>query len=105
MGTLGIVEFITANGADVSETLAPRSIRGNQEAWKAKKKLGGRTVLIEGMEQQSEGSAKQIKEQVRSLFRKEGYDGGYILSCADHFLETPVENLAVYAAAAHECEQ
>jgi len=32
-----------------------------------------------------------------------GYEGGYILSCCDHFFETPPPNLRVYAEAARSC--
>jgi hypothetical protein len=40
---------------------------------------------------------------VETLFTKVGQDGGYILSCADHFFETPVENIAAFAEAARAC--
>jgi len=32
-----------------------------------------------------------------------GSEGGYVLSCADHFFDTPVENLRAYVEAAREC--
>jgi len=106
-GTNGIEEHIIANGADASETLAPPSIGGNQEPWVVKEKMGDRIALIGGLDQfnvLTEGSREQIRTQVKLLFEKVGYDGGYILSCADHFFETPVEQLAIYAEAARECE-
>jgi uroporphyrinogen-III decarboxylase len=105
-GTLGIEEMIVANGADASETLAPKSIGGNQEPWELKAKIGKRMALIGGMDQfnvLSRGTAEEIRRQVHLLFDKVGYDGGYILSCADHFFETPVNNLQVYSDAAKEC--
>ena len=105
-GTRGIEELIIGNGADASETLAPPSIGGNQEPWEVKRKFGNRISLIGGIDQHSlltRGSTEQIKEQVRLLFERVGYDGGYILSCADHFFETPVDHLAAYAGAAFEC--
>ena len=105
-GTLGIEELIIANGADASETLAPPSIGGNQEPWDVKEKVGNRIALIGGMDQCSvltDGSPDQIESQVKLLFEKVGFDGGYILSCADHFFETPVQNLATYADAARQC--
>ena len=34
-----------------------------------------------------------IRAKVRELFEKVGGDGGYILSCCDHFFETPPENI------------
>ena len=51
----------------------------------------------------SEGTPKEIRKQVIMLFEKVGYEGGYILSFADHFFETPLKNLQIYAKAAHEC--
>jgi uroporphyrinogen-III decarboxylase len=106
-GTLGLEDLIVQNGADASETLAPLSIGGNQEPWDVKRKIGGRMALIGGFDQHSvltRGSAREIAAQVRVLFERVGYDGGYILSCADHFFETPLENLAAYANAAIACE-
>ena len=106
-GTNGIEEHIIANGADASETLAPPSIGGNQEAWEVKRKMGKRISLIGGMDQfnvLTDGSKEQIRSQVNLLFEKVGYDGGYILSLADHFFETPVEQLATYTEAALECQ-
>ncbi len=105
-GTRGIEELIIQNGADASETLAPPSIGGNQEPWEVKEKVGGRIALIGGLDQHSvltEGSDAEITAQVETLFRRVGQGGGYILSCADHFFETPLSNLAVYARAAAAC--
>ena len=105
-GTFGIEEMIIANGTDASETLAPRSIGSNQEPWDFKKKVGNRIALIGGMDQHSvltDGSPDQIESQVKRLFREVGYDGGYILACSDHFFDTPVKNLEVYANAARDC--
>jgi len=105
-GTLGIEELILRNGADASETLAPMSIGGNQEPWDVRRKVGNRIALIGGMDQHSvltEGSITDICNQVHTLFRTVGADGGYILSCADHFFQTPLEHLAAFAGAAHEC--
>jgi hypothetical protein len=105
-GTFGIEELIIANGADASETLAPSSIGGNQEPWDVREKVGNRIALIGGMDQCSvltDGNTDQIESQVKLLFQRVGYDGVYILSCADHFFETPVENLTAYADAARQC--
>jgi uroporphyrinogen-III decarboxylase len=105
-GTRGIEELILQNGADASETLAPPSIGGNQEPWELRRKVGNRIALIGGMDQHSvltEGTRGEIRTQVHTLFERVGYDGGYILSCADHFFETSPDNLAFYAEAAHEC--
>jgi len=105
-GTRGIEEYIIANGTDVSETLAPTSIGGNQEPWEFKAKIGKRLALIGGMDQHNVltvGTPEEIRKMVFTLFEKVGYDGGYILSCADHFFDTPPENLKIYAQAAREC--
>jgi uroporphyrinogen decarboxylase len=105
-GTRGIEELIIANGADASETLAPLSIGGNQEPWELKQKVGRRIALIGGFDQHSvltRGTIPEITAQVRLLFEKVGYEGGYILSCADHFFDTPPEHLAAYARAAIDC--
>ena len=105
-GTRGIEDLIVQNGTDASETLAPTSIGGNQEPWEMKKKIGNRIALIGGFDQHSvltDGSIAEITAQVRLLFDTVGYEGGYILSCADHFFETPLDHLAAYAAAAREC--
>ena len=105
-GTLKIEELIVANGCDVSETLAPKSIGGNQEPWEFKAKVGNRLAVIGGMDQYSiltDGAAEDIRRMVFTLFEKVGYDGGYIMSASDHFFETPVENLKVFAEAAKEC--
>jgi uroporphyrinogen-III decarboxylase len=105
-GTLGIEETIIANGADASETLAPPSIGGNQEPWEFKAKTGGRIALIGGVDQMNTltiGTQRQIRDTVFELFQKVGQDGGYICSAADHFFETPPENLKIFANAAREC--
>jgi uroporphyrinogen decarboxylase len=106
-GTRGIEELILRNGADASETLAPPSIGGNQEPWDLRSTVGNRIALIGGMDQHSvltEGTQEEIETQVKTLFEKVGANGGYILSCADHFFETPLENLAVFARAASACK-
>ena len=105
-GTRKIEDLIVQNGCDVSETLAPPSIGGNSEPWEAKEAFGDRVALIGGMDQfsvLSEGTEEEIRQMVFTLFEKVGYDGGYVLGCADHFFETPVENLQAYAQAAWEC--
>ena len=105
-GTLGIEEYIVDNGCDVSETLAPPSVGGNQEPWQFKEKVGDRVALIGGMDQfnvLTRGNKELIRSKVRELFEKVGYNGGYICSLADHFFETPVENIQAMADAAREC--
>ena len=105
-GTKGIEKLIVANGTDASETLAPKSIGGNQEPWEFKAKIGNRLALIGGIDQfnvLTRGTEKEIRSMVRTLFEQVGYEGGYILSCADHFFDAPLENLKIYAQAAKEC--
>lgn len=105
-GTRGIEELIVANGCDASETLAPKSIGGNQEPWEFARKIGGRVALIGGMDQHNSltiGTPASIHRDVCALFEKVGRNGGYVLSTADHFFETPVENLKAFADAARDC--
>lgn len=105
-GTFGIEDAIVQNGCDISETLAPKSIGGNQEPWEFKAKVGDRLALIGGLDQFSvltEGSDAIIRAEVHELFQKVGDNGGYVCSLADHFFETPPEKLQVYADAAREC--
>ncbi len=105
-GTLGIEEDVVATGADVSETLAPPSVGGNQEPWEFKKKIGDRMGLIGGLDQfnvLTSGSEETIKEKIFELFDKVGQNGGYICSASDHFFETPVDNLIAFAQAAKSC--
>jgi len=105
-GTRGIEELIVENGCDVSETLAPRSIGGNQEPWEFAEKIRNRVALVGGMDQHNcltTGTPQSIRQHVHTLFERVGRNGGYVLSTADHFFDTPVENLNAYAAAAREC--
>ncbi|MFH1614618.1 MAG: uroporphyrinogen decarboxylase family protein [Planctomycetota bacterium] len=105
-GNFGLEDLIVANGTDASETLAPKSIGGNQEPWDFKKKIGTSIALIGGMDQfnvLTDGTERQIRDMVFKLFKTVGCDGGYILSCADHFFDTPPEKLQIYADAAREC--
>ena len=62
--------------------------------------------MICGMDQfniLTRGTKKEIRAEVRRLFEGFGKDGGYICSTSDHFFETPVENLRIFAEAAKEC--
>ncbi|MDY0289461.1 MAG: uroporphyrinogen decarboxylase family protein [Sphaerochaeta sp.] len=104
-GTLGIEEYIVANGCDASETLAPISVGGNQEPWDVQRKIGDRVALIGGIDQFNtlEGSDEDIRSMVHTLFETVGQDGGYICSCSDHFFDTPVDKLRVLTSAAREC--
>jgi uroporphyrinogen-III decarboxylase len=104
-GTFGIEEYIVENHTDISETLAPVSVGGNQEPWDFKEKIGDRIALIGGIDQFNtlEGSEETIRSTVHKLFETVGYDGGYVCSCSDHFFEAPVENLKYFAQAAAEC--
>lgn len=105
-GARGIEDLIVANGCDISETMPPLSIGGNHEPWEMKAKIGKRVALIGGMDQfntLTTGTREEIRAAVHMLFEKVGYEGGYVMSCADHFFETPSENLRAYGEAAREC--
>ena len=105
-GTLGIEEMIVDNHCDVSETLAPPSVGGNQEPWEFKEKVGDRIGLIGGVDQfnvLTDGTPELIRATVHKLFETVGREGGYICSLSDHFFETPIEKLQVFADAAREC--
>jgi uroporphyrinogen-III decarboxylase len=106
-GTFGLEESIVENGCDISETLAPVSIGGNQEPWEFAGKIDGRLALIGGIDQFSVVGAEvpdnTIRQKVHETFEKTGKNGGYVCSLSDHFFETPVEKLETYVRAAHEC--
>jgi uroporphyrinogen decarboxylase len=105
-GTVGIEEHIVANGCDASETLAPKSIGGNQEPWEFADKIARRVALIGGIDQfnvATEGTPELIREKVFKAFQKVGPNGGYICSLSDHFFDAPVDNLRAFAEAAREC--
>ncbi len=105
-GTLGIEEQIVANGCDASETLAPKSVGGNQEPWQFARKIAGRIAMIGGVDQfnvVTDGSRALIEQTVRKLFETVGCEGGYVCSLSDHFFETPPEKLQWFADAAREC--
>lgn len=106
-GTHGIEEMIIANNTDASETLAPKSIGGNQEPWEFKRKVGNRIACIGGVDQYeilTAGSREDIRNKVVELFEKVGYEGGYICSASDHFFDTPADNLKIFAEACRECK-
>ena len=105
-GTLGIEEMIVENGCDVSETLAPPTIGGNQEPWEFARKIDSRIALIGGLDQfnvLTDGTKEQIEQNVLELFEKVGKNGGYICCPCDHFFETPPENIKAFANAAKQC--
>ncbi|HIQ20211.1 MAG TPA: hypothetical protein EYH34_03080 [Planctomycetes bacterium] len=105
-GTLGIEQHIVANGCDVSETLAPVSVGGNQEPWDFARKTGGRVALIGGVDQHNvltKGTPEEIRRTVHKLFERVGANGGYICSLSDHFFETPPQKLRSFAEAARQC--
>jgi len=105
-GTLAIEDLIVANGCDASETLAPKSVGGNQEPWEFAEKIDGRIAMIGGVDQfnvVTDGSKELIERTVEKLFTTTGKDGGYICSLSDHFFETQPEKLQWYADAAREC--
>lgn len=105
-GTFGIEEAIVANRCDVSETLAPKSIGGNQEPWDFADKVAGRIALIGGLDQfnvVTDGPPDRIRMAVHDLFERVGPNGGYVCSLSDHFFDTPPVHLQAMADAAREC--
>jgi hypothetical protein len=106
-GMMHILDLIVANGADASETLSPPGVGGNiTEPAKVRAVLGGKLAMIGGMDQfniLTSGSHQAIRAETHRLFEGFGPAGGYICSASDHFFETPVENLRMFAAAAREC--
>ncbi len=106
-GMMNIMDCILVNGCDASETLSPPEIGGNiVDGAKVKEKLGSKLALIGGMDQitiLTNGTPKQVKDEVKRLFKVYGKNGGYIMSACDHFFEVPVDNLKAYAEAAKEC--
>jgi uroporphyrinogen-III decarboxylase len=104
-GTHGLEEHIVNNHTDISETLAPVSVGGNQEPWEFAEKIDGRIAMIGGIDQFNilEGPDEEIRGMVHRLFETVGKNGGYVCSASDHFFETPVEKLKIYADAAKEC--
>jgi uroporphyrinogen-III decarboxylase len=105
-GTLGIEEHIVANGCDCSETLAPKSIGGNQEPWEFAAKIAGRVALIGGMDQFNvitDGPVERIRRKTFELFEKAGRNGGFVCSLSDHFFDAPREHLIAFGQACREC--
>lgn len=106
-GMRSILDLITQNEADASETLAPPGVGGNiVDPKEVRRAFGGKLAMIGGMDQQNvlaRGSADEIRAEVTRLFEGFGPDGGYILSTSDHFFDVPVDNLRAYADAAREC--
>ena len=106
-GMRHILDLIVENESDASETLSPPGVGGNiTDPEPVRAAFAGRKAMIGGMDQfnvLTTGMPEQIRTEVRRLFEGFGRDGGYLLSTADHFFETPVENLRAYAEAAREC--
>ncbi len=106
-GMMHILDLIVENETDASETLSPPGVGGNiAEPDEVRAVFGGKVAMIGGMDQfniLTDGTAEQIRTEVRRLFETFGKDGGYILSASDHFFETPAENLRVYGQAGKEC--
>jgi uroporphyrinogen decarboxylase len=106
-GMMHILDLIVQNETDASETLTPPGTGGNiTQPEKVRQVYADKVAMIGGMDQFNiitSGTKEQIRAEVRRLFEGFGKDGGYILSMSDHFFDTPVENLKVYAEAAKEC--
>ena len=106
-GMMHILDLLLANGADASETLSPPGVGGTiTEPARVREKFAGKLAMIGGMDQFNilgQGTAADIRQEVRRLFTGFGQNGGYVCSASDHFFEVPVENLRAFAAAAAEC--
>jgi uroporphyrinogen decarboxylase len=105
-GMMPILELIVENHCDASETLTPPGMGGDARAVEMKRRIGDKVCLIGGVNQREVldmGTPESIRAEVLRLFREFGAGGGYIMSPSDHFFETPVENLRLYAQAAREC--
>ena len=102
-----ILDLITENGTDASETLAPPGVGGNiTDPQKVREIFGGKIAMIGGMDQfniLTNGTPDNIRLEVHRLFEALGPGGGYIMCVADQFFDAPVENLRAYAEAAREC--
>jgi uroporphyrinogen decarboxylase len=106
-GMMHILDLIVTNETDASETLAPTQIGGNiDRPDHVRQVYQDKVAMIGGMDQfriLTDGSKEQIRSEVLRLFEGFGKNGGYICSASDHFFDTPVENLRVFADAAKEC--
>lgn len=106
-GMMYILDLLSKNGADASETLSSPGVGGNiTEPEKVRTVFGGKRAMIGGMDQfglLGQGTHVQIIAETKRLFEGFGKDGGYICSASDHFFEAPVENLKAFAAAGREC--
>lgn len=102
-----ILDLIVQNGTDVSETLSPPGTGGNiTDPAKVRAAFSGKVAMIGGMDQfnvLTSGTPEKIRSETQRLFEGFGPNGGYVCSASDHFFETPVENLKVFAAAAKDC--
>jgi len=106
-GMMHILDCISENGTDASETLSPPGTGGNiTEPEKVREAFAGKVAMIGGMDQfnvLTAGTPEEIRREVHRLFEGFGRDGGYLLSASDHFFHTPPANLHAYARAAREC--
>jgi uroporphyrinogen-III decarboxylase len=106
-GMMNLLDLIVENQTDASETLSPPGMGGNiTDPQKVRERFAGKVAMIGGMDQfhiLTLGTKQQIKAEVQLLFDGFGGNGGYIMSAADHFFDTPAENLAAFAQAAKEC--
>jgi uroporphyrinogen decarboxylase len=106
-GMMHILDLILENGTDASETLSPPGVGGTiTDPHQVRSKFARKVAMIGGMDQfhiLGDGTAEDVRAEVKRLAEGFGKDGGYICSAADHFFEVPVENLKAFAAAAREC--
>ena len=101
-----ILELIAENRCDACETLTPPSMGGDARPTELKKRVGSRSALIGGLDQNTvleKGTEDEIRQHVRAMFEDYGAGGGYIISPSDHFFNVSASNLEAYAKAAREC--
>ncbi len=105
-GMMPILELIAENRCDACETLTPPSMGGDARPTELKKRVGSRSALIGGLDQNTvleKGTEDEIRQHVRAMFEDYGAGGGYIISPSDHFFNVSASNLEAYAKAAREC--
>lgn len=108
-GMMKLLELISRNGCDFSETLSPPGcggdIRDHRDETEVKLTLGTKVKLMGGINQSEileKGSREQIYAEVERCFQGYGSGGGYIMMPSDHFFYAPEINLKHYAMAVEE---
>jgi hypothetical protein len=108
-GMMNLLDRISRNGCDFSETLAPVAcggdIRDGIDEIRVKTILGSKVKLMGGINQIQAltlGPKEDIYQDVERAFTGYGRGGGYIMMASDHFFHAPKDNLIRYADAVRE---